>query len=134
MSDDAVQSVTGSVESDATPEVVVDLLRDASRIPEWASAFAYTVTPDGEAWRATTTGGSHFTFDVLAVEEARTVDYVREIAPGVLTGAYLRAVPRAGGGTVITMTLPVRPGVDPDEVRATLTDELLALEALASLI
>ena len=132
MSDDALRSVTGSVESHATPGVVVELLRDASRIPEWAPAFAYTVTRDGEAWRATT-GGSDFSFNVIVVEEAGTVDYLREIAPGLLTGAYLRAVPRAGGGAVITMTLPVRPGVDPEEVRATLRAELLALEALASL-
>jgi Polyketide cyclase / dehydrase and lipid transport len=128
---DAIRSVTGSIESDARPEIVVGILRDGSRIPEWAPAFADTVTPDGEAWRATR-AGSDFTFTVIAVGEAGTVDYVREIAPGVLGGAYLRAVPRPGGGSVITMTLPVRSGVDPDESRATLTAELIGLEALAS--
>ena len=44
---DPVRSVTGSVESDAEPEVVADLLHDASRIPEWAPDFADVVTPRG---------------------------------------------------------------------------------------
>jgi hypothetical protein len=128
---DGDRTVTGGIESDAAPELVVDLLVDASRIPEWAPAFADTVTRDGEAWRATM-GGSDFTFSVVAVSAAGTVDFIRELAPGQLGGAYLRVVPRPRGGSVITMTLPVRPGTDPDATRATLTAELLALEALAS--
>jgi len=128
---DSVRTVTGSIESDAMPETVVALLRDASRIPEWAPAFADIVTRDGETWRASM-GRSDFTFSVVSVGEAGTVDYIREIAPGKLGGAYLRTVPRPRGGSVITMTLPVRPGADPAETRATLTAELIALEALAS--
>ena len=128
---ESVRTVTGSIESDATPETVGELLRDGSRIPEWAPAFADAVTCDGELWRATM-GQNDFTFSVVAVREAGTVDYIRELAPGELGGAYLRVVPRPRGGSVITMTLPVRPGGAPDEVRATLTAELIALEALAS--
>jgi hypothetical protein len=128
---DGDRTASGSIESDAARELVVDLLVDASRIPEWAPAFADTVARDGEAWRATM-GQSEFTFSVVAVSAAGTVDFIRELAPGQLGGAYLRVVPRPRGGCVITMTLPVRPGTDPAATRATLTAELIALEALAS--
>ena len=62
------------------------------------------------------------------------MDYLREVAPGREGGAYLRAVPRAGGGTVIVMTLPLLPGVDPAEIAATLTDELSVLAGLLTRI
>ena len=45
-------------------------------------------------------------------------------------GAYVRVVPRPGGGSVIAMTLPLLPGVNPTDTAATLAQELDALAAL----
>ena len=63
-------------------------------------------------------------------EDAGTVDYLREVAPAREGGAYLRAVPRPGGGTVIVMTLPLLPDTDPEDISTTLTAELAALADL----
>jgi hypothetical protein len=87
------------------------------------------VTRHGDRWRATK-DARDFSLRVASVRDAGTVDYLREIAPGREGGAYLRAIPRAGGGSVITMTLPVPPGVDVAAVRTTLACELVALELL----
>lgn len=62
--------------------------------------------------------------------EAGTVDYLREVAPGIENGAYLRVTPRPGGGTVIVMTVPLGTGVDAAEVAFTLRAELAALVTL----
>ena len=64
-------------------------------------------------------------------EEAGTVDYLRQVAPGREGGAYIRAVPRPGGGSVVTMTLPLLPDVDPADTAATLARELATLLSLA---
>jgi hypothetical protein len=63
--------------------------------------------------------------------DSRTVDYLRELAPGREGGAYIRAVPRPGGGSVVIMTLPLLAGVDPADTAAILRDELDALAPLA---
>ena len=39
-------------------------------------------------------------------QDAGTVDYLREIAPGREGGAYIRVIPRPGGGSVVVMTVP----------------------------
>ncbi len=126
---DARRSETGSIETSADTATVLELLEDASRVPEWAPAFADVVTRDGDGWRATK-DAREFSLRVAAVRDAGTVDYLREIAPGREGGAYLRAVPRAGGGSVVTMTLPIPPGADAAAVRTTLASELVALELL----
>jgi hypothetical protein len=59
------------------------------------------------------------------------VDYLRELAPGREGGAYIRAVPRPGGGSVVIMTLPLLAGVDPADTSAILRAELDALARLA---
>jgi hypothetical protein len=124
------RSVSGSIESDADTDVLLEILEDCTRVPEWAPAFADLVTQDGPScigWR----DGREFVFRVAAVRHAGTVDYLREITPGVEGGAYLRVVPRTGGGSVTTMVLPVQPDADPAVVQARLEAELAALEALA---
>ena len=63
-------------------------------------------------------------------EDAGTVDYLREVAPAREGGAYLRAVPRPGGGTVIVMTLPLLPDTDLEDISTTPTAELAALADL----
>jgi hypothetical protein len=125
------RSETSSIETDAEPDAVLTVLEDGARVPEWAPAFADVAVRDGAAWRATK-NGSEFPFRVASERAAGTVDYLREAAPGVENGAFIRALPRLGGGCVIAMTLPVRPGVDPAEVRATLAAELGRIAALAS--
>jgi hypothetical protein len=119
------------METAADPASMVALLADATRIPGWAPAFADAVSSaGGSGWRAVK-DGRDFTFRTAVSLDAGTVDYLREIAPGREGGAYLRVVPRPGGGSVVVMTLPVPPGTDPAGVAATLEDELAALKNLA---
>jgi hypothetical protein len=125
------RSETGSIETDADRDTILDVLADGTRVPEWAPAFADAALPDGARWRGTK-GDRAFAFRVAVEREAGTVDYLREIAPGTENGAYLRVVPRLGGGSVIAMTLPVRPGTDAAEVRDTLTAELARIAALVA--
>lgn len=122
---------TSSLETSADPASVVARLADARRIPGWAPGFADAVTSEGGArWRAVK-DGRDFVFRTAVSLDAGTVDYLREVAPGREGGAYLRVVPRPGGGSVVIMTLPVLPGADPADVAATLEDELYALKGLA---
>ena len=122
---------TQSIESGADPESVVALLAQPGGMPEWAPAFADMVTgEDRSGWRATK-DGREFSLRVVVNREACTVDYLREVAPGREGGAYIRAVPRPGGGSVVIMTLPLLAGVDPAVTSATLRNELNALARLA---
>ena len=125
------RSVTGSIESDAERDAVLAVLEDGARVPEWAPAFADVAVRDGGAWRATK-NGRDFAFRVASERAAGTVDYLLEVAPGQENGAFIRALPRLGGGCVIAMTLPVRPGTDPADVRTTLAAELERIAELAS--
>lgn len=123
---------TQSMESDAAPAVVYELLADPRHIPEWAPDFADLITGDAHrGWRAVK-HGEDFALEVVPQRDARTVDYLREIAPGRTGGAYARVLPRPAGGSVIVMTLPLPPGTDPAAVAATLHRELAALSRLAT--
>ena len=103
------RTVTDSIESRSDPAILVALLADPRRSPEWAPGFADAVTGDDHSgWRATK-DGNDFTFRVAARPDAGTVDYLREIAPGTEAGAYIRVIPRPGGGSVVVMTLPLAP-------------------------
>lgn len=122
--------MTQSIESDVAPDAVVALLADPRRIPDWAPAFADAVAGDPQSGWRVFEDGQEFGLRVAVSRDARAVDYLREVAPGREGGAYLRAVPRPGGGSVIVMTLPLPPGSDPATVAATLHDELGVLAAL----
>jgi len=121
---------TQSVESEATVVAVVALLGDPTTIPRWAPAFADSVSGDSRSGWQAAKDGRNFAVRVAVNQDAGSVDYVREVAPGREGGAYIRAVPRPGGGSVITMTLPLLPSVDPADTATTLTEELTALVAL----
>lgn len=122
--------MTQSIEAAAEPAAVVALLADPTRIPDWAPAFADAVTGDDQSgWRATK-DGQGFTVRVVTQRDADTVDYLREITPGSESGAFIRVLPRPGGGSVIVMTLPLVPGAEQAAVAATLHDELNALMTL----
>ncbi len=128
----AIRTVTRSIETDAEPGDLLDLLADGRRIPEWAPAFADRVERDGEnGWRVTK-DGSDFALEVVAGRSGGTVDYLREIAPGRKGGAYLRVLPRPGGGSVVVMTLPVVAGRTAEGVAAVLNEELPSLVRLAA--
>ena len=124
------RSVTGSIETDADRGTVLAVLEDGTRVPEWAPAFADVAVRDGAGWRGTK-DGSDFRFRVAYEHTAGTADYVREVTPGTENGAYIRVVPRLGGGCVIAMTLPLRPGMSEASVRETLAAELAAIARLA---
>ena len=128
---DDLRSVSGSIECDADRGVVLKILEDGTRAPEWAPAFTDVAMRDGLIWRGRK-GGREFEFRIAVHPDAGTVDYLLEIAPGREGGAYLRVIPRAGEGCVISMTLPVRPGTDAAEVRETLGAELAAIARLAT--
>jgi hypothetical protein len=123
---------TQSMESPVEPRGIVAVLADPRRIPDWAPAFADLVTggpPSG--WRARKNGQA-FALRLRTEKQAGTVDYLREIAPGQEGGAYLRVIPRPGGGSVVVMTVPLRPGAAPAASTAALRDELTQLISLAS--
>jgi Polyketide cyclase / dehydrase and lipid transport len=124
-----ISTTTQSVEIDASPDHVIRFLADPRRIPEWAPAFADTVSRGESGWVATK---SHRTFlIILRVNDSMgTVDYLREIAPGRRGGAYIRVTPKPGGGSVVSMTLPFVPDVDPEDTTVALTAELAALQRL----
>jgi hypothetical protein len=124
------QTETQSIETGAAVADVIAVLADPTRLPEWAPAFADSVTHDaGSAWTATK-DGRDFALRVVTNPAAGTVDYLREVAPGRVGGAYVRATPRPRGGTVISMTLPLPPNTDPAATAATLTQELTTLTTL----
>ncbi len=124
------RTVTQSIESEASPDAVVGVLAQAPRIPEWAPAFVDRVTGDARSGWLATKDGRDFALRVMVDQSAGTVDYLREVAPGREGGAYLRAIPRPGGGSVIAMTVPLPPGVNPTDTASTLAQELDALAAL----
>jgi hypothetical protein len=125
------RTITHTIESDAQPDTILSILADASRLPEWASAFADHVERDGtSAWKVTK-GGNAFALEVVVEPSSRTVDYLREIAPGIKGGAFLRVLPLPGGGSVVVMTLPVPPGQTTDAVAVILRQELESLVTLS---
>jgi hypothetical protein len=125
-----LRTQTRSIESAAEPDAVVAFLADPRHLPDWAPAFVDTVTGDARSgWKATK-DGREFSLRVPVHEDSHTVDYLRQTAPGREGGAFLRAVPRPGGGTVIVMTLPLLPDVDPADTAATLANELSGLVRL----
>jgi hypothetical protein len=128
----AAGTETQSIETEAAVATVIELLADPTRIPEWAPAFADLVTGDpARGWKAAKDGRS-FELRVVVNRDAGTVDYLRSIAPGREGGAYIRIVPRPQSGSVITMTLPLLPNIDPVDTAATLARELGALASLAA--
>ncbi|MDQ6606171.1 MAG: SRPBCC family protein [Actinomycetota bacterium] len=124
-------TATASLECDTTPSALLALIGDPRQIPRWAPAFADTVTGGASSGWLVSKNGQTFALRVLARPEAGTVDYLREIAPGDEGGAYLRVVPRIGGGSVVVITVPVPSGGDPAAVAETLGEELIAMARLA---
>jgi len=125
-------SVTQSIEADVDPGTIFELLADPRYIPDWAPNFADEVTGDERSGWRVTKNGEVFSIRVVTATAVHTVDYLREIVPGREGGAYIRVVPRLGGGSVVVMTLPVPPGGDLENVSTVLNSELAALVRLSS--
>jgi hypothetical protein len=70
---------------------------------------------------------------VVVERSSRTIDYLREVAPGARGGAYMRVIPRLRGGSVVVMTLPVPAGGNVESAAAVLNQELRALVNLEAL-
>jgi len=127
----AVRTVTQLIESDTDPDAVFALIADPRLIPTWAPRLGSTVTGDLESGWRITKHGEDFPLRVVATRDARTADYVREITPGRDECAYLRALPRPDGGSIITMVLTLGSDDDPTVVATSLHEQLTALATLA---
>jgi hypothetical protein len=122
-----IRTVTGSIESDASPDTVLEFLADPRNIPQWAPAFADNVEQNAQEEWQVTKDDSSFSLQVIVERSARTVDYLREIAPGRRGGAYIRVLPRPNIGSVVVMTLPIPADGAVDSALAIVNQELREL-------
>lgn len=128
----SLRTITQSIETESLQSAILRILADPTKIPRWAPAFADRVLAEGDGW-VVEKGDSRFSLTIRSDDSLGVADYLREIAPGVLGGAYIRVLPRPGGGCVVVMTLPVREGQE-NQVAAILSEELKALVALAGVV
>jgi len=125
------RTVTRSAETDVEPDAILEILMDPRHLPEWAPAFADTIEAHAQnEWRVTK-DGSVFSLQVAVAQSSRTVDYLREVAPGKKGGAYIRVLQRPSGGSVVVMTLPVPADGNSEPVAAILDRELRELFILS---
>lgn len=83
----------------APPASVFAILSDARRLPEWAPAFASTITHEhGDTWRVHTNAGE-LRIAVRAAANEGVVDIVAADAPHL--GLFCRAVPNLSGSELI---------------------------------
>ena len=127
----STRTVTRSIESDLEPEIILTVLNDPARIPEWAPVFADKIEHTAQSGWRITKGGDSFNVQINVSTVAGTVDFLREMAGGKRGGAYARVFPRPLGGSVVVMTVPLAPGSDTQEVAGVLEQELTALVALS---
>lgn len=126
-------TVTRTAETDLDPDKIIRVLSDPTLIPQWAPGFADRVESNADGgWEAIKSGGDRFSLQVVVDPVSRTVDYLRELAPGIRGGAYVRVVPGPTGGSVIIMTLPVPRGGDSEQLVTILNQELAALVSVAN--
>lgn len=125
------RKVTQSIESDDPPESLLEILQHPENIPRWAPRFADTVEKDAGPTYTATKNGNAFRLRASVDLATCSVDYLREIAPGKEGGAFIRVLPRPGGGSVVVMTLPIPPTATRDSVSGILSEELSKLVELA---
>jgi hypothetical protein len=124
------ETVTESVELESQTDAVFLFTSNASHIPAWAPNFAPRISQLSEnVWNVDGPQGN-FLLQVTADQRSGTIDFTREVRPGVNGGAYLRVIPKAGGGSVVTMTAPIPSGSTQERVRAILCSELQTLRRL----
>ncbi len=124
-----MRTATVSIETETEGRDILKLLSDPTLIPDWAKAFADSVDYVSGSWTAKKDGRT-FSLRLVVNGESGTVDYLREVAPGIEGGAFIRVMPRPRGGTVIVITIPVGSGDTASSVKV-LETELAALCDLA---
>jgi hypothetical protein len=125
------RTATASIESELEPNKILEILVDPMFIPQWAPEFADDIAgAEDHGWQVRK-DGRMFYVNTEVSETARTVDYIREISPGKQGGAYLRVLPRPGGGSVVVITVPIPAGLVSQSVRLGLDAELRSLALLA---
>jgi hypothetical protein len=125
------RTVTRSVECEADPVVIYNVLAQASNIPKWAPVFADAIECIDDAHYIVTKDGEVFNLELVLHPSALAVDYMREMPNNRRGGAYIRVTPRSLGGSVIIMTVPLGPSTSESDVARTLEQELAELIRLA---
>lgn len=118
-----------SIAIDAAPDGVHAYVADATRLPDWAPAFATSVRPAGDDRWVVSQGDSELEIAVVADPASRTADFVAHVNRDV--GAFTRVIPN-GDGCEFTLTLLFPEGAGPDVVDAHMADveaELAAVRA-----
>jgi Polyketide cyclase / dehydrase and lipid transport len=118
-----------SINVDAPPSAVLDLLGDPAALPRWAPRFAESARPaTGDRWTIAS-GGGEFEIRVRAAAAVGTVDF---LAPDEDRGLFARVVPSGeGSGLVLTLVMPAAtPPAVVDQQRAVLERELEAVRDL----
>ena len=96
---------TRSISIAAQPEIVLDLVSNPRRLPDWAPAFASAVEPDDQDWRIDS-GGSQLRIRVQVSRDHGTVDLLRPGDPS--RGARMRVLNNESGSEcVFTLIFPV---------------------------
>ena len=129
----SARTKTQSIDTGVDPDRVFKVLADPRHLPQWAPGFADEIAGDAqEGWQVLKNGRTFPIRLVIAdpAQSERTVQYLREIAPGREAGAVIRILPRETG-SMIMMTLPVAPGADPESVAAIIREELQSLVRIA---
>jgi hypothetical protein len=127
----ADRTATGSIETDITSEQIMWVLLDPRLIPLWAPNFADEVVPADTQWQVRK-GGQRFLMTLECDVSFKIVNYLRDISPGIRGGAYIRVLPRPGGGSVIVMTLPVPVSRSQSEMVGVLEQELSELVRMST--
>src|SRR4051794_18876788 len=97
---------TRSISIATPPALVLDLLSDPRRLPDWAPAFASAVKPDGEDWLVDS-GGTQLRIRVQCSPEHGIVDLLRPEDPSL--GARMRVLHNEDGSELVfTLIFPAR--------------------------
>ncbi len=125
------RTVTLSAETETEPGTIFALLADPRNIPKWAPLFVDEISGDQQQGWLATKDGKSFVLQVNSSASSGTVDYLREIVPGRVGGAYIRVFPRPVSGGTIVMTIPITPGNAEEKVTTILRGELTQLVRLS---
>jgi hypothetical protein len=106
-------AATRSISINTPPEIVVDLVSDPRRLPDWAPRFASAVKPAGQDWLVES-GEDELRIRVRVSREHGTIDLLRPQDSN--RGAYMRVLSN-GAGSEFVFTL-IFPGGTPDELIA----------------
>jgi hypothetical protein len=125
------QAVTRSISIAARPQVVMDLVADPLKLPQWAPVFARRIRPDGGDWIVESAGGE-LRINVRVSRGHGTVDFLARAPPGVDVGAFSRVMTN-GDGAEYMFTRFFAGGADEHviaEQMAVVEEELRTVKAL----